>query len=144
MRVSYFDGEQTLDNFELYTAATDASSQTGSWQLFYPIDGQSRNVLNADFAVSSETEATITYSIPATTGHNAGDAVRYEVDEDARTFDWTQVGEALNHLITWDAVTRVGSINATNYNQGQKACWDGDLENSACADLGKIKIMKNK
>ncbi len=134
MRVSYFDGEQTLDEFELYTAVTDASSQTGSWKLYYPINGQSRNVLNADFAVPSETEATITYSIPASAENNAGDSVRYEADDNARTFDWTQVGEALNHLIIWDADTRVGSIDATNYNQGQKACWDEDLENSACLD----------
>ena len=134
MRVSYTDGQATFDDFELYTAVTDFESQTGTWQLFYEIDGQSRNVLNADFAVPDETHASIVYSIPNTADRNAGDSVSYEVDGHERIFDWHQVKEALNHLVTWDAATQHGSITATNYNNGDKACWDEDLENAACAN----------
>lgn len=133
-RVSLSDGQQTLDDFELYTALTDLASQTGSWQLYYRIDGERRNVLNADFSVSGEMESTITYSIPASAERNAGDAVRYEVEGAERVFFWTQVDEGQDHLVTWDAATRTGSITATNYNDGQKACWDENLDDDACSD----------
>ena len=133
-RVSLSDGQQTLDDFELYTAQTDLASQTGSWQLFYRIDGERRNVLNADFSVAGETEAAITYSIPLPADRHAGDTVRYAVDSEERVFLWTQVEEGQQHLVTWNAATRAGSITATNYNDGQQACWDTALENAACSD----------
>ena len=134
MRVSYDDGQQAFDEFELYTAVTDLDSQAGRWQLFYDIDGQRRNVLNADFVVSGDDDATITFSIPNSADRNAGDSVAYQANSDERVFDWRQVDEALNHLIIWSAATRAGSITATNYNNGDKACWDADLENAACAN----------
>lgn len=134
MRVSLSGGLQPLDDFELYTAQTDLVSQAGSWQLFYPIDGERRNVLNADFGVSGDLEATITYSVPPSADQHAGDAVYYEVEGEARVFFWTQVAEGQTHLVGWDADTRVGSITATDYNDGQEACWDENLDDAACSN----------
>ena len=134
MRVSYTDGTESFDNFELYTATTNLNSNTGAWQLFYLIDGERRNVLNADYAVPDETHATLDFRVPNTADRNAGDSVSYEVDGDERIFDWRQVGEALNHFVTWNAVTQIGSITATNYNNGDKACWDANLDNAACSN----------
>jgi len=131
-RVSLSDGQQTLDDFELYTAETDLSSRTGSWQLFYRIDGERRNVLNADFSVPGEAETTITYSVPQSADQHAGDSVQYERSGDDYVFDWQQVAQALNHLVTWNAVTNEGSITATNYNNGQQSCWDSELNNADC------------
>ena len=136
MRITYFDPEAQvqLDDFELFTAEADVSGQTGSWQLYYLIDGESRNVLNADFAVSSETEVTITYRLPTTAARNAGDSVRYEREGDTYSILWQQVEEALQHDITWTAPSQSGSITATNYNDGQQGCWDEALENTACSE----------
>lgn len=136
MRITYFDAQaqQQLDDFELYTAQTDISGQTGSWQLYYLINGESRNVLNADFVVPGETEVTITYSVPSSAERSAGDSVRYERDGNAYVFLWQQVEEAMEHDVTWEATTRIGSITASNYNGGQKGCWDEALNNTACSN----------
>ena len=134
MRVSYTDGQQSYDDFELYTAVTDLATESGTWQLDYDIDGQRRNVLIADFVVSGEDSATITYRVPDDADSNAGDSVMYHTNGNERVFDWKQVDEALDHLVTWDAATQTGSITATNYNNGEKACWDADLENAVCAN----------
>ncbi len=134
MRVSYTDGQQTFDDFELYTAVTDFESQTGTWQLFYEIDGQRRNVLNADFVVTGEDEAAITYSVPNTADRDAGDSVMYQASGDERVFDWRQIAEGFDHLVVWDVATHAGSITATNFNNGDKACWDENLDNAACAN----------
>ena len=134
MRVSFSDGQQTLDDFELYIAVTDLASQTGTWQLFYQIDGQRREVLDAEFFIPGVSGKTITYSIPLSADRNAGDSVRYEVNGDERVFNWNQVEEGFDHLVTWNAATRTGSITATNYNNGDKVCWGEDLENAACVN----------
>lgn len=122
---------QTYDDFELYTAQTDTRSQTGSWQLYYRINGTRQNVLNADFEVFSDDEVAITYSIPAAQP-NGGTSVLYAVDGDARRFFWDQVTEGFQHDVEWNATSHIGSITATNHNDGEQGCWDENLDDVDC------------
>lgn len=124
---------QVYDDFELYTAQTNFDGQEGAWQLFYRIDGERRNVLNADFEVLADDTKELTYSIPEAQP-NGGDSVLYATQGDDRRFLWQQVTESLDHDVEWDAVTRVGSISATNYNDGQRSCWDANLDDVACSN----------
>ncbi len=121
----------TYDEFELYTAQTDVSAQTGSWQLFYRLNGTRTNVLNADFAINGDNAKEITYSIPSAQPHG-GTAVTYETDGDDRSFFWDQVTEGFLHDVAWDAATQAGSITATNYNGGEQGCWDENLDDVDC------------
>ena len=127
---------QALDNFELYTAQTALDGSSGSWSLYYNLDGERTRVLDADFTVTSDTEKEVTFSVPATAENNAGDSVRYAVDGTQRTFEWTRVDDTGNTIVvvTWDAETKAGSIVAPNYNSGEVACWDGSFQNVACAN----------
>ena len=70
--------------------------------------------------------------MPDGVGERGGDAVEYGRDGVARSFDWTQVAEGFDHLIEWDDTTQAGSITATNYNGGVRACWNEVLEDVAC------------
>jgi hypothetical protein len=134
-RVSYIDvqSQQQIDNHELYTARTQNQGTEGSWSLYYRIEGASVNVLDADFVRNSETDKTLTFSVPLTAAQNPGDSVTYTVNGDLRSFHWVQVDAGIDHMIRWNAVTRAGSITATNYNNGDEACWDGDGNDMACA-----------
>ena len=71
-------------------------------------------------------------SVPASAERHAGDSVRYEAENAQRVFLWTQATEGQEHLVIWNAVTRAGSITATNYNDGQKACWNENLDHDDC------------
>lgn len=122
------------EEFDLFTAETALDGSSGTWQLYYPIKGEQTNVLNAEFTVTSESEKEITFRIPETAGEHAGDSVRYEHDGDQRTFVWTQVAEGLEHRVTWNATTHAGSITATNYQEGEQACWDANLNNTSCTE----------
>lgn len=135
MRVSS-TGEE-LEDFELYTAETARDRESGSWELYYPIDGERRSVLAADFTIEGESKKQITFRKPESAENAAGDFVQYAVDDGAvRSFLWTQVEEDREHLVEWNAQTKAGALTATNYNDGERACWNADLENAACADLG--------
>lgn len=118
------------DHFELYTAHTTLTGESGTWHLFYPLEGERIPVLDAEFDLGG-TEKVFTFSIPPGQEH-AGDSVRYESTGDDRRFLWQQVAEALSHDVAWNALTRAGSIVATNYNGGDKACWDENLEDADC------------
>ena len=122
-----------LVDFELFSAQTSNNGQSGSWSLFYYLNEQSQNVLDAEYVITSDTEKYITFSIPESAAQNAGDSVRYEENGDERTFLWQQVDQGISHTVTWNHVTKEGSIIATNYNNGEVSCWDADFEDVACA-----------
>ncbi len=136
MRVTFSDTQNSLEltDFELFTATSSNDGLNGSWQLFYPTTEGSQNVVNADYVISGDDERMVTFSIPSGALSNAGDAVIYSEDEDARTFEWQQISAGNVHVVTWNSVTNEGSITATNYNEGAQGCWDSSLEDTPCTD----------
>ena len=133
MLVSYDDGNGiSVTDFELYSARTEDAGSRGSWSLYYPIEGQRTNVLSAEFTRVDSDDKELVFSVPENGTANAGDSVRYAVDGDARIFHWTQVQEQVEHVVTWSAATGEGQIVATNFNEGNAACWDTAGEDIAC------------
>ena len=70
--------------------------------------------------------------VPEGVGDAGGDSVLYGTDDDARRFDWDQASEGNTHLVEWDAETGAGSIMATNYNDGERACWNAEFDDVPC------------
>ncbi|MEZ4703038.1 MAG: hypothetical protein R2834_22090 [Rhodothermales bacterium] len=134
MRVTMNDPSSStpLEDFELFTGRTTDNGASGSWELYYPVDGTSTNVLSASYEITSDTEKSITFTIPASAEVNAGDSVEYTESGDERTFDWQQVGSGVRHLVLWNGSDQSGSITATNFNGGVQACWDSNLSDTAC------------
>lgn len=125
------DGE-VYDDFELYTAETALDGTSGTWQLYYRLDGERTRVLDADFDAESEDAKSLIFSVPEGVGEAGGDSVAYEAASDARLFDWDQASEGNTHLIEWDAATGAGSITATNYNGSERACWNAEFDDVPC------------
>lgn len=120
--------------FLLYTAKTAPDGSAGSWRLYAPDDDTTQHVLGAEFEVEKKEEKEIVFQVPETASEHAGDEVVYVQEGDERSFQWVQVGDQREHTIVWDAETHAGSIAATNYNDGEKACWDEALQNEECSD----------
>lgn len=127
----HVDGNQ-LDDFELYTGTTDLASRTGSWQLYYLLEGERQLVLSAGFSVDDEGVKEVTFTVPDSFTQAGGDSIRYTADGDEKSFLWTQQGEGLEHLVNWNEGTKVGSITAGNFNGGVRACWGSDLQDTGC------------
>lgn len=137
LRVTYdpSNSEVSLQDFVLFTAETQNGASQGSWQLFYEDDGERAHVLDADFAVEGESDASLTFSVPETAANRPGDSVEYTVDGTTHTFAWNDAQQNEQHLMQWNADTGAGSITSDDYNNGQKACWGPDLKNTACPVL---------
>ena len=125
---------ETYDEFTLYTATTALNGQSGEWHLFYRFDGVSTEVLNAEYDEDSDTVREITFFVPETNPDEAarGGSVRYAADGSTRLFDWSEPADGQTHLVEWDATTGAGFIEAWNYNNGIRSCWDGSLNDTAC------------
>lgn len=123
---------QLHDDFVLYTATTSLDGTEGVWSLYYNIQGQRTRVLDADY-LRTGAQRELTFTIPETNPNEEarGDFVYYMSEGNARVFDYEEA-PSQNHLIEWNAATAAGSITAWNWNDGNKACWDSNLDNVPC------------
>lgn len=123
----------TMEAFELYAARTTSDGSEGTWELYHKNDDGVRvNVLDASFGIASPVEKQITFSVPETAEEHAGYEVRYERDGNLRTFYWNQPDTGNEHTLTWNPELGVGSIQSTNYKDGEKYCWDSAGEDASC------------
>lgn len=90
-------------------------------------------MLDADY-IRTGAQHELTFSIPETNPNPDahGAEVYYMADGNTREFDFQEPTPSQNHFIEWNAATSVGSITAWNYNNGERACWDENLDNVTC------------
>ena len=122
-------GDQAGDPFTYYTATTSTDGRTGSWRLFNP--DVSGVVLTADFDVRDRDDREVTFSVPSGR-ENAGTRVRYETQGSTQVFDLVRQPGGERSLVRWDLGDRAGSIEASAFNNGQRACWGPGLRDVAC------------
>ena len=121
-----------IEDFVLYRGRTSDDGKEGSWELYYPIDGESANVLDAEFLIESPVEKQITFTVPPSAPQYAGYEVRYARDDNDRIFYWYQLDTGAEHTLTWNPVTGLGSIQSTNYKDGERYCWDAGGSDVEC------------
>jgi hypothetical protein len=126
-------GGVAYDAFTLYEATTALDGESGTWRLFYEIEGERTEVLDAEFDAGGD-EDELTFTVPETNPNveARGSTVHYGAHGDALHFEWHEEAADNEHLVEWSASTGAGSITATNYNDGERACWDENLEDVPC------------
>ena len=127
-------GGQAYDNFVLYTATTQIGGLVGDWSLYYNIQGQDRTRLLDAHYEQTGAQHELTFSVPDTNPNQDahGASVYYMAENSDRVVDYQESTPGQNHYIEWDAVTKAGSITAWNHNNGERACWDSNLDNTHC------------
>ena len=133
MRVSGLDDEtgQYLEKFVLYEASTGILSNSGTFEVFYPKDGGSLKVMDGSYIVEDENNHTLEFSIPVQVEDIGGSVGIYNHAETINSVDLTgPLGG--NHFIEWNNQTNAGSLTADDYNEGERACWDSELQNVEC------------
>lgn len=123
-----------LDNFVLYTARTYTNATEGTFQIYFPIETGSQQVMDGSYMVTEDMEHSISFTIPRDVEEIGGSSAVFSHKDDQVTLDLTGPlgGE---HLIEWNEITGEGSLTATDYNNGEKACWDETLRNAECTEI---------
>lgn len=119
-----------LDDFVLYTATTSLDGKTGSWRLYYRIEGQRTEVVRADYDITDDAnELTFT---AVNESDIQGSTVLYRTEGDTNTFDWVKEPGSVRTLVEWSESTGVGFVEADDYNGGARACWNTSFDDAAC------------
>ncbi len=133
MEVSGIDDETGtyLEDFLLYEAQTGILTEEGTFQIYFPIEGISQQVMDGSYSVTADDIHTLIFTIPRGVEDVGGSSAVYEHNGNRITIDLTGP-EGSRHLVEWDTETNEGSLTADDYNNGEQACWNASKVNVAC------------
>ncbi len=121
----------TFENFLLYRARTQTDVNEGTFQVYFPVETGSQQVMDGSYEVIDEMDHTLTFSIPQDVDDIGGSSAVFDRDGLFVTLDL--IGPlGGTHLIKWNTETGEGSLIAPDYNNGEEACWDETLRNVPC------------
>ncbi|MFK7843708.1 MAG: hypothetical protein AB8G77_00300 [Rhodothermales bacterium] len=121
----------TFENFLLYSARTYTDADEGTFQVYFPTEAGSQQVMDGAYEINDEAGQTLSFNIPQDVEEIGGTAAIVNHYNDQVTLDLTGPHGG-KHFIEWDTVTGAGSLIADDYNNGEKACWDETLQNVEC------------
>ena len=133
MRVSGINDDTGayLERFVLYEARTGISSHEGTFDVYYPVNGQSVHTVDGSYLVERSTSYNLTISIPEEVEVLGGAVAVYERADVWDTLNLTGP-EGGEHLMEWNNETGEGSLTAHDYNNGAKSCWNAAKQNADC------------
>ncbi len=126
--------ERPLENFLWYDGQSDFEATAGHWQFYDPNQPDRRvQHVRIDWTVQAEDDRTLTFLNNNENSPRFGDTLTYTVKGDDVTMTFVQAATGATIEVAFNRSTREGYIIAPNYKNGEKACWDGNLEDVACA-----------
>ena len=133
MRVSASSFDPPLNAFLWYDGRANLDGTGGEWHIYSPDEPQGSEILQIEWTHPDIDTWSLTFTNVNPAAEQMGDELTYEVDGDIRVVRFTDFSASTAAEIQWNAVSGVGYIEATNYNQGERACWDDNLDNVACS-----------
>ncbi len=133
MRITYGGMEYNLEDFLWYSGRSGPNNKTGYWTIYDPSrpDSTHERVL-VQWQVDSDTTSMITFSV-LTAGETQNDQVTFYRDGAGRKMLLYDSSADATTEIGWNVETGEGYIQAADYNEGAKACWDASKNDVACS-----------
>ncbi|MBO6525309.1 MAG: hypothetical protein JJ971_15885 [Balneolaceae bacterium] len=118
-----------LSNALFFEGNSDFNATSGSWIYYDLSTGDDVSMITW---TKSENSASIDFEVTSGRNDNLGDTIKYNFDGTTKTLVYLDASSGEETTISFNTETKVGFIIAPNYNSGTKACWNENLENTAC------------
>ena len=133
MRITTAGLGAPLNNFLWYTGSAALNNGSGQWDIYDAAQPSSSvKAVHIDWDRPSADKATLKFTVVKPQVPENGDVLTYKVDGNGRMVTFFDQSANTTLDISWDAVTNAGYIIAPNYNNGQKSCWDSQLNDTTC------------
>ena len=122
-----------LDQFRWYEGQSQIDGTTGYW-IFYDETSPDDDIqkVRIDWTYNEETDRELTITnIHEGNAHN-GSWIKYTVDGDDVTLLYFDATTDVQVEISWNRVTKAGYLIDPNYDNGEKSCWNEQLQNIDC------------
>jgi len=131
MKVSCDSLDVPVDNFLWYTGEVALSNNSGSWRFFdYKSPDMMREIGTIEWEVKDRDTSNLMFSNTDSESEGYGDVLTYSLDGTEAEISFEDASEDLTAEITWDTITLAGSIMVPGYNNGERAYWDEDLQDT--------------
>lgn len=133
MRITTNAGGQQLNGFLWYEGTATLQNGSGKWIIYDHLQpNASVPVVTIDWTNASASQASLQFAVVKPNVPENGDTLTYSANASARSVVYADQSAGTTLTISWDAVTKEGYIIAPNYNNGNKACWDSQLNDITC------------
>jgi hypothetical protein len=133
MRISTSGLGAPLNNFLWYTGQAALKNDSGKWDIYDAAQPNSSvKIVHIDWDHPSATSATLKFTVVKPQVPENGDMLTYKAENSNRSVTYFDQSANSTLQIFWNATTNAGYLIAPNYNNGQKACWDEQLNDTTC------------
>jgi hypothetical protein len=133
MRISTTGLGTPLNDFLWYSGEASLDNDAGQWDIYDSAQPNSSvKVVHIDWDHPSATNATLKFTIVKPQVPENGDVLTYKAENSSRSVTYFDQSANSTLQIFWDEVTHAGYIIAPSYNNGQKSCWDSQLNDTTC------------
>jgi len=124
-----------LDNQLFFDGTTNANGTEGVW-AYYSIEntGSQEQVSHLNWAINVENDIELRLEVTSDRHGNQGDYIDYTYEDSLKTVVYYDNSEDAETEIQYNVNTKAGYIIAPNYNNGEKACWDENLQDVTCSE----------
>jgi len=131
MRVTVEVFDVPLSDFEWYTGESLLDNTAGNWLFFdYLVPDAAEEIASIEWSVPGNGSSQLVISNIDSDGPYLGDVITYSVNGTTALISFYDASEDILADIDWDLITIAGSILVPNYNNGERAYWDADKQNT--------------
>lgn len=140
LRISDNQAEPPYEDFVWFTGQSSTTANTGHWIFYDRADagetargGEARAVVRVDWDLEDESHKSLAIEVIDEMHEDFGDSLTYALDATIASMTFYDASTEVSSDITWDELTGAGSIQAPDYNEGVRACWDEVQVDVECA-----------
>ncbi len=124
-----------FEKFLWYDGQSNLGGGAGHWQFYDDAQPTTpTNVARIDWQYASDNDASLQFLNNKSGAPGFGDTLGYTVLNDSVSVDFQGASNGKDTTISWNRQTREGYIIASDYKNGQKSCWDSNLDDVACTN----------
>lgn len=128
------NSELRLENRLFFEGITNNDGSEGSWTYYDLQNTQPEGAVSGvEWQVNGEDDVQLKLEVLSDRNENLGDYIEYAFDGTVKHAVYFNAGEEATTEIQWNVETHEGYLIAPGYNQGEKACWNSELVNTACS-----------
>lgn len=128
------NSELRLENRLFFEGITNNDGSEGSWTYYDLQNTQPEGAVSGvEWQVNGEDDVQLKLEVLSDRNENLGDYIEYAFDGTVKHAVYFNAGEEATTEIQWNVETHEGYLIAPEYNQGEKACWNSELVNTACS-----------
>lgn len=116
-----------------FSGTTNADGSQGTWTYYSLMSDNEEPVSVTDWTVTEDGNVDLRLEVVSDRFNNQGDYIEYSFDGTVKNVVYYDAGDDAITELQWNIETNAGYIIAPNYNNGDKACWDENFEDTSCS-----------